>query len=185
MKENILIKEQELLKDERHRRSNNQFQYIRINLINIGTMLISSFIFKYDLFQKIDKNFYIGFISILSLLSLILFLMWIDDALTIAGIDKFFLYCEKKFGVDGWYNFRKRELNSTNTFQFKAYIFNIAIFISFVFPPLIAAFLFVIVNINIYIIYTFFVFIILVLFSLFYNWRKFSKDIYIQTENRK
>ena len=182
MNDTILIKEIELLKDERNRRSNNQFQYIRINLINIGVMFISSFLFKRDMFQTIDTNFYISFISILSLLSLTLFLMWIDDAFTIAGIDKFFQDCEKKYNVDGWYAFRKRVLNSTKTFKFKAHIFNIAVLMSFVFPPLIAAFLLLVSDINIYIIDIFFAFIILLLFALFYNWRKFSKDIYTETD---
>jgi len=120
--EMILTKEIELLKDERNRRSNNQFQYIRINLINIGVMFISSFLFKRDAFEHIDTSFYISFITILSLLSITLFLMWIDDAFTIAGIDKFFQYCEKKYSVDGWYAYRKIVLNKTNTFKFKAYI---------------------------------------------------------------
>jgi len=109
MKETILTKELELLKDERNRRSNNQFQYIKINLINIGTMLFSTFLFKYDLLLKnINEKFFISFILILLILSLILFLMWIDDAFTIAGIDKYFLYNEKKEKVKGWYIFRRQ-----------------------------------------------------------------------------
>jgi len=107
--------------------------------------------------------------------------MWIDDAFTIAGIDKFFQYCEKKYNVDGWYAFRKKVLNTTKTFQFKAHIFNIAVLMSFVFPPMIAAFLLLVSEINVYLIDIFFSMIIFLLFILFYSWRKFSKNIYVES----
>lgn len=184
MNDSLLLKEIDLLKDERNRRSNNQFQYIRLNLVNIGVMFISAFLFKKDAFQTIDANFYISFISILSLLSLTLFLMWVDDAFTIAGIDKFFQYCEEKYNIYGWYAFRKETLNSTKTFKFKSYIFNVAVLMSFVFPPMIAALLLFVANINIYVTDAFFASILLLLFTLFYNWRRFSKDIYVETKSK-
>ncbi len=59
-------------------------------------------------------------------------------------------------------------------------LFNIAVLMSFVFPPMIAAFLLLVSDVNIYLIDMFFVLIIVLLFTLFYNWRKFSKDIYVR-----
>lgn len=175
---------------ERLRRSSQQFQYVKLSLINVGLLSVvgafSSGKITADQtpFVGNASTFVIAFMLILSMISLVLFLLWIDDAILIGGIDNFLKHSEGKiFEVDkglSWFLYRE-ELNKTKAFKVNKHFFNLAIVISFVSPPfLISVFILLqeIDKIPMWVPVSGICIIIIFLVSLLAMWRKFTKNIY-------
>lgn len=135
--------ELDMLRQEKLRRASQQFEYVRLSLINIGVLsffgIVSVAFESEDLFTKLSENgsFVFALMCVLTVVSITLFLFWIDDALTIAGIDRYLTHKEEQVDKSGdvyWYEYR-RGLNSTASFIVKKWIFNLAIVLSFISPP--------------------------------------------------
>ena len=148
----LLDGEYNLLTEERTRRSSEQTEYMKFVIIGI----LSQFaIFIFELinsddfeFSKIDNTTLSIALLALSggvvILTTIIFLFWLDHALTIAVIDKFFLHKEKQNDILGWYSFREHYSKSNyflflgyqiNLMEIKAQMFKFSIFSSFLIPP--------------------------------------------------
>jgi hypothetical protein len=74
----------------------------------------------------------------------IIFLFWLDHALTISVIDRFFKRKEEKLDIEGWHTFRENYSKGTffkmgfvriNVMRLKINLFNISVFVSFLAPP--------------------------------------------------
>ena len=184
----ILVHELDMLRQEKLRRSRQQFECVRLSLVNVGVLSffgVFSVLAKEEAFTRISENatFVFAIMCVLTLISITLFLFWIDDALTIAGIDRYFLRKEEQVDTEGdmyWFEYRQ-QLNKTGAFIVKKWIFNLAVILSFVSPP----FLFLIFTalhtalqipqyVQIGAGFAFF----LVLVTPLYMWRKFTKRLY-------
>jgi len=147
MQKEFMLKEIEMLIGERDRRSRQQFEYIRLNLINIGVLSLFAVFKLFDSDSQISFDyqehsiFIFSIMAVLSVISITLFLLWIDDALTIGAIDRFLDRKEQSLDHEGdvyWFEYR-RQVNKSGAFMAKKWIFNIAILFSFVFPPFLFA----------------------------------------------
>lgn len=190
------------LVEDKIRRSNEQTEYMKFALIGIISQF-AIFIFSLsnsDKLQilKLDKVSLNIALLILSagvvVLTTILFLFWLDHALTISTIDKFFKQQEEKCNIIGWFKFREKYSKKTfinflgfriNLMHIKIQIFRFSIFVSFLTSPflfiLISSFnlklsthkeLFEIINYT-----TFSLFFIVLLLGLFL-WTHSGKEIY-------
>ncbi len=200
----LLEGEYSLLVEERTRRSTEQTQYLKFVLIGIISQflvfvlqVINSDNFS---FNKLDKTtLEIGLLLISAavvILTTILFFLWLDHALTISAIDKFFKEKENQNKILGWYTFREKYSENTefllfglkiNLMYLKIQIFKFSIFVSFLIPPIlfvISAFLSTkledykelvqIINISIFTAFT------LVLVFGLVIWTKSGKGIYFK-----
>jgi hypothetical protein len=144
--------EYSLLSEERTRRSNEQTEYLKFVLIGIigqfGIFLLQFLTEENSIFDKINKvDLNIALLSVSAgvvVLTTILFLLWLDHALTISAIDKYFRKKEEQNDILGWYRFRENYSKSTffrfiglkiNLMNLKIKIFRFAIFISFLISP--------------------------------------------------
>jgi len=177
----LLEGEYNLLAEERTRRSVEQF--------------VDS---DSSIFEKLDPaTLEIGLLIISAavvVLTSILFLFWLDHALTISAMDKFFKHKEKQNDIMGWYSFREVYSKETiikffgirvNLMSLKIQLFKFSIFISFLIPPI----LFVLIAslntslekyesiIQIINIGTFSIFTLILIFGLLV-WTSSGKDIY-------
>lgn len=141
IEQEILLAEINLVTNERLRRSKQQFEYIRLNILNVGIISIFGILKIVDVDAGIasalldNHKILISMMVVLSVISTTLFLFWVDDALTIAAIDRFLQQKEESVDKSGnlyWYEYREG-INSTSIFQMKKWIFNIAVFMSFIF----------------------------------------------------
>jgi hypothetical protein len=149
----LLEGEYALLTDERSRRSSEQTEYLKFVLIGIVTQfaLVIFELINADtpLFEKFDAEMISLGLTMVScgvvLLTTIIFFFWLDHALTISAIDHFFRKKEKVFGVRGWHAFRDHYSRNThfcvgpvkvNLMEMKIQMFKLAIFASFLTPPL-------------------------------------------------
>lgn len=185
----LLLKEIDLVKEERLRRSRQQFEYIRLNIINVGILTVFAILKLVDIDTSLTneimkyQSIFLSMMIVLMLISIILFLFWLDDAFTIAGFDRFLMNIEKKIDKSGnlyWYEYRDG-LNKSLAFKMKKYIFNVAIFLSFVFPPLFSLVIIALLEIIIvpdYVLVAVTLFGFLLLFIPFYVWRRFTKRLY-------
>ncbi|MEM8981763.1 MAG: hypothetical protein AAGC71_01960 [Pseudomonadota bacterium] len=185
----ILLHELEMLRQEKLRRSQQQFEYVRLSLINVGVLsffgVFSVLAEDTAVFSRITENatFVFALMCVLTIISVTLFLFWIDDALTIAGIDRFLLRKEEQVDVHGdayWFEYRS-QLNKTTAFIVKKWLFNLAVLLSFVSPPflfLIFAALHTALQIPQYIQVAGAVAFFLILVTPLALWRKFSRRLY-------
>lgn len=88
----------------------------------------------------------------ISVIVFVLMLLWLDDAISIAGMERFLQDREKSldtnttankkqnsedpYFLNGWYWYRENNLNPSRLFSFKARIYDTAVFLSFGFPLL-------------------------------------------------
>ncbi|MEO0574488.1 MAG: hypothetical protein AAF004_03430 [Pseudomonadota bacterium] len=185
----VLQHELEMLRQEKLRRSRQQFEYVRLSLINVGVLsffgIFSVLGQDEDMFARIVENstFVFALMCVLTVLSVTLFLFWVDDALSIAGIDRFLYQKEKQVDNTGdayWYEYRE-QLNRTGAFRAKKWIFNAGVLLSFVSPPflfLIFAALHTALQIPTYVQIGGAVMFFLMLVTPLVLWRKFSKRLY-------
>ncbi|MCZ0813950.1 MAG: hypothetical protein ACQEVT_10625 [Pseudomonadota bacterium] len=143
IEKDILLHELTMLREEKARRSRQQFEYVRLSLINVGVLsffgIFSVVAGGGEVAQKVAENaaFVFALMCVLTVVSITLFLFWIDDALSIAGIDRFLLWKERSVDDRGdvyWFEYRQ-QLNRTASFRLKKWIFNLAVVLSFVSPP--------------------------------------------------
>ena len=143
LEKDIMLGELAMLREERGRRSRQQFEYIRLSLLNVGVLsffgIFSVVMGEDDLAAKVAGNatFVFALMAVLTLVSITLFLFWVDDALTIAGIDRFFMTKEESVDTKGdiyWYEYRQG-LNITMVFKVKKWVFNIGVILAFISPP--------------------------------------------------
>lgn len=151
-KDILLEGEYALLSAERLRRSNEQTQYLKFVLMGIigqFAILITEFTdLEKIFFEKISSNIInIGMLMIsgsVVVLTTILFIFWLDHALTISVIDHFFKEKERKNGLIGWHTFREEYSKSTfikfpfiqiNLMNLKINLFKFSIFTSFLISP--------------------------------------------------
>lgn len=148
----LLDGEYSLLADERSRRSSEQTEYLKFVIIGI----VSQFaIFIFELinsdgfeFEKLDSATLSVAMLALSggvvVLTTLIFFFWLDHALTIAAIDKFFQHKEKQNNILGWYKFREHYSKNNfislfgkqlNLMELKIQMFKTSIFASFLIPP--------------------------------------------------
>lgn len=189
LEKELLLKEIDIIKDERLRRSRQQFEYIRLNIINVGILTVFGILKLVDIDTAMTnevmkyQSIFLSIMTVLVLVSITLFLFWLDDAFTIAGFDRFLMKIEEKIDKSGdlyWYEYRDA-LNKTFAFKLKKYIFNIAVFLSFVFPPLFSLIIIILLKVVVlphYVIVGIAVFGFMVLFIPFFVWRKFTKRLY-------
>jgi hypothetical protein len=202
--------EYSLLAQERHRRSSEQTDFIKIVLIGIaaqvGIMLLEIINFNNQIINNINQEKIELFLYLTSglvvLISVTLFLFWLDHALTILMIDKYLKQKELEVKEEGWFAFResfskntkikglfKTELEVT---RIKIFFFQTAILASFLTPSIIF-FLMIIFSSylenNILFIkilsLTLFVVIFLVLLYGIRTWISTSKNIYWTKEDSK
>ncbi len=185
----ILLHELDMLRQEKLRRSQQQFEYVRLSLINVGVLsffgIFSVLAQDENLFARITENstFVFALMCVLTILSVTLFLFWIDDALTIAGIDRFLYHKEQQVDTKGdayWYEYRS-QLNRTNAFIAKKWIFNLGVMLSFVSPPflfLIFAALHTALQIPTYVQIAGGIAFLMILVTPLVLWRKFSRRLY-------
>lgn len=148
----LLEGEYSLLVEERTRRSNEQTEYIKFVLIGIVGQFA---LFMFELINaeksviaSIEQSTIELALLIISAgvvaLTTIIFLFWLDHALTIATIDKYFQKKEEQNAIFGWYNFRQSYSKATyfkffgwsvNLMEMKIALFKLSIFISFLTPP--------------------------------------------------
>jgi len=198
----LLEGEYNLLTEERTRRSVEQTEYLKFVLIGIigqfGLFLFQFIDSDNTIFEKLDPaTLEIGLLIISAAvvaLTSIIFLFWLDHALTISAIDKFFKYKESQNNIIGWYSFREAYSQETkfrffwfriNLMNLKIQLFKFSIFISFLIPPI----LFVLMAslntslekyqsiIQIINIVTFSIFTLILIFGLLV-WTSSGKDIY-------
>ncbi|WP_306150915.1 hypothetical protein [Roseovarius sp. MMSF_3281] len=143
IEKDIMLNELAMLREEKNRRSRQQFEYVRLSLINVGVLsffgIFSVVVGGGEVAQKIMQNaaFVFALMCVLTVISITLFLFWIDDALTIAGIDRFLFRKEQSVDTKGdvyWYEYRQH-LNKTAAFRVKKWVFNLAVILSFISPP--------------------------------------------------
>lgn len=179
-----------MLFQDRTRRSAQQFQYVKLSLINVGLLsIIGAFSAISRSAQVADvfatgPTFVISLMVVLALLSAVLFCFWLDDAITIAGIDKFLKEAEIEIFEsemeDACFVYRE-SLNKTKAFQVKKVLFNFGIFLAFSSPPfLIGAFVLMqgLEDAPRWVPYAGMALLLLVLAFPILVWRNFSKDIY-------
>jgi len=147
IEKDVLLKQIEMLMQEKVRRSRQQFEYVRLSLVNVGILslfgVFSVIAGNDQINANIQENstFLFALMCVLTLLSVTLFLFWIDDALTIGGIDRFLAVKEEKVDTKGeiyWFEYRNG-LNKTRPFLFKKWVFNTAVVLSFISPPFLFA----------------------------------------------
>ena len=203
----LLEGEYSLVVEERTRRSVEQTEYLKFVLIGIvgqfGILMFQFLNSDHSIFDKLDKlTLEIAFLLISAtvvVFTTILFLFWLDHALTISAIDKFFKEKEKQNNILGWYTFREHYSKNTffsilgikiNLMNLKIQLFKFSIFISFLIPPilfiLIASLntaldkykeIIEIINISIFGIFTF-----ILIFGLI-TWTYSGKGIYFNAQN--
>lgn len=189
IEKDIMLSELTMLREERLRRSRQQFEYVRLSLINVGVLSFFG-IFSVatggdELTRKLTENstFIFALMAVLTLASITLFLFWIDDALTIAGIDRFFKIKEEAVDLKGdifWYEYRDG-LNKTRVFAVKKWIFNLAVVMSFVSPPflfMVFSMLHTMLLIPLWVQISGGVFFFMTLLIPLMIWRAFSKRLY-------
>jgi hypothetical protein len=142
-----------LLTEERIRRSSEQTEYLKFVLIGIiGQFAIFVFGLLNDdnnIFNKIDKETLESVLLMVSagvvVLTTLIFMFWLDHALTISVIDRFLKKKEQQNGILGWYTFRENYSKKTyfkflgikfNLMKFKIQLFQFSIFLSFLIPPI-------------------------------------------------
>lgn len=150
----LLEGEYSLLVEERTRRSNEQTEYLKFVLIGIvGQFALFMFELlntEQSVIASIEQSTIELALLIISAgvvaLTTIIFLFWLDHALTIATIDKYFQKKEEQNEVFGWYAFRQKYSKATyfnffgfviNLMEMKIALFKLSIFISFLTPPVI------------------------------------------------
>lgn len=189
VEKDILLKQFDMLLEEKSRRSRQQFEYVRLSLVNVGILSLFGVFSVISGNDEINLNiqsnstFLFALMCVLTLLSITLFLLWIDDALSIGGIDRFMATKERQIDTKGdlyWYEYRKK-LNGTRPFIFKKWVFNTAIVLSFISPPFLFAIFTVLHNVLSVPLWAqavgggaFFMVLILPLLI----WRKFTKRLY-------
>ena len=148
----FLESEYSLVLEERLRRSQEQTAYIKLVLIGIATQ------FAFILVEVVgsapatlvntDPETLKLVLLMLScgivIATSIIFLFWLDHALTISAIDRFFKSKEEYLGVEGWYLFREKYSQNTffkifkkklNIMKIKINCFRFSVFVSFLSPP--------------------------------------------------
>ncbi|MEL6862095.1 MAG: hypothetical protein AAGL11_09670 [Pseudomonadota bacterium] len=185
----VLSQQVDFLHQERLRRSKQQFEYVRLNLINVGILSLFGVlgVLSKDtgIASKLieDATFLFALAGVFTIISATLFLFWIDDAITIAGMDRFLAMNEKRVDKSGdlyWYEYRD-QLNKTTPFTFKKWAFNTAVFLAFICPPFLFVFfnlLFSMVEIPIMGWIVFIGACAVFLITPLWAWRKFSKRLY-------
>lgn|GEM_PF-6117458 len=139
----LFQQELEFVREERLRRSQQQFEYIKMSLISLTVSMLVGVLGLIG--QSAAKEtallamqgYVLPIALVLSIISFTLFLFWIDDALTIAGLDRFMRHVEER--VEGpqtilYYGFRDH-LNQSRAFKLKRWIFDTAILVTFFSPP--------------------------------------------------
>lgn len=203
----LLEGEYSLVVEERTRRSVEQTEYLKFVLMGIvgqfGIFMFQLVSSDNSIFEKLDKvTLEIAFLLISAavvVLTTILFLFWLDHALTISAIDKFFKEKEEQNNILGWYTFRENYSKNTfftflwikiNLMSLKIQLFKFSIFLSFLIPPilfiLIASLntaldkykeIIQIINISIFCFFTF-----ILIFGLV-TWTYSGKGIYFNSKN--
>ncbi|MBE0497458.1 MAG: hypothetical protein IBX45_13660 [Campylobacterales bacterium] len=195
--------EYSLLAQERHRRSSEQTNFIKIVLIGIaaqvGIVLLEIINFNNLLLDSINQEKIELFLYLVSglvvLVSVTLFLFWLDHALTILMIDKYLKQKELDVKKEGWFAFREAFSKNTKikglfgseleVTRVKIFFFQIAVLISFLTPSVI--FFFVITfssylekNMHFIKIGAFFLFAVIFLLLLYgiRTWFNTSRNIY-------
>ena len=142
-----------LLAEERVRRSSEQTEFLKFVLIGIvGQFAIFIFGLINDdnnIFEKIDKETLDSVLLMVSagvvVLTTLIFMFWLDHALTISVIDRFLKKKEQQNEILGWYTFRENYSKKTyfkflgiefNLMKFKIQVFQFSIFLSFLIPPI-------------------------------------------------
>lgn len=185
----ILLREIDLVREERLRRSKQQFEYVRLSLINVGVLSL------FGVFSVISKDvavaeniaanarFMFALMAVLTVISVTLFLFWVDDAITIGGLDRFLLHKEESVDTKGdlyWFEYRQ-QLNKTMPFQVKKWVFNLAIVLSFVCPPFlfgVFALLHDLLEIPVWVQITGATCFLMLLLIPLWIWRRFTKRLY-------
>ncbi|MGQ3486073.1 hypothetical protein [uncultured Roseovarius sp.] len=189
IEKDIMLNELTMLREERARRSRQQFEYVRLSLINVGVLsffgIFSVVAGGGEVAEKVSENaaFVFALMCVLTIISITLFLFWIDDALTIAGIDRFLMRKERSVDTKGdvyWYEYRQH-LNRTAAFRIKKWIFNLAVVLSFISPPFLFG-LFTIIHtmlqIPVWVQVSGGVFFFFVLVTPLLMWRRFTRRLY-------
>jgi hypothetical protein len=150
-----------LLAQERHRRSSEQTSFIKIVLVGIavqiGMILVeiinSNSTFLNDIEQEKIELFLYLINGLIVLISVTLFLFWLDHALTILMIDKYLKQKELDTNESGWFAFREAYSRNTKIKGFfgkkleltriKIFFFKTAILISFLTPSVVFFFMFI------------------------------------------
>ena len=179
----------EMMREERLRRSRQQFEYVRLNLINVGVLSLFALFGLSDggadnlLVGMLSDKIIFALMTVLALISLTLFLFWMDDAITIAGIDHYFGAIERHHGLeDGVYWYAHREkLNAERVFGLKHWIFNTAVILAFVSPP-VFLFLFILLvkapSLPPVVTLILFGVVLALLLTPFFAWRWYTKRLY-------
>lgn len=138
--EESLLEEYEylMLVENVQRRSNSQISYVKQTLTGILAQIA---ILGYDkILQTHESKLIIPDQALLTaslgiaVITFILMLFWLDDAITIAGIERYFQKSEGQKNM--WYNFRSEHLNNGKDFKLKAKLYNIAVIGSFCLPSI-------------------------------------------------
>ena len=149
----LLEGEYSLLVEERTRRSNEQTEYLKFVLMGIvGQFAIFAFeLLNSDtsFIDKIDAASLELIMLVISgavvVLTTILFLFWLDHALTISAIDHYFKAKEKQNNIYGWYSYREEYSSNTffhlfgikiNLMNLKIQFFKFSVMLSFLIPPI-------------------------------------------------
>lgn len=138
----FLLRQIEFVREERLRRSSQQWEYVRISMINNGVITLFGVTgIIYENSNTIDQNqLFVLFLIMLVgfyFISFILYLLWYDDAITIGGIDNFIRSKEEEIQNDEspfWHGYRDKFLNSKRSFRRKKLAFNLAIPLAFSSP---------------------------------------------------
>jgi hypothetical protein len=202
--------EYSLLAQERHRRSSEQTDFIKIVLIGIaaqmGIMLLEIVNFNNLILSDINQEKIELFLYLVSglvvLISVTLFLFWLDHALTILMIDKYLKQKETDVQEKGWFAFRETFSKNTKikglfgteleVTRIKIFFFQLAVLISFLTPSMIFFFMVVfssyleenILFIKIGALVLFTVVFLLLLYGI-RTWINTSKNIYWTKEKSK
>lgn len=182
-------RQMEMVREERLRRSRQQFEYVRLNLINVGVLSLFAIFGASSgdvggILAKISADkIVLSLMVVLALVSTTLFFLWMDDAISIAGFDHYLKEVEETHALEGgayWFAHREK-LNKTAVFSLKHWLFNTAVLLAFVCPPIILL-LFILLakgpDLPAIALFGLFTLIVFLLLGPFFIWRFFSRRLY-------
>jgi hypothetical protein len=149
-----------------NRRSQSQEKLLLYNLTT------SALIFSVVLQGLIRDN---SILLIIPVVSFLLYLLWIDHAITIAALEKYL----KNQSIIGWY-FHREDINKQKIFILKKYVYNCGVGLGFIGPSIISIFIYTFRSFSqIAVIFLILgILLTIIQLSLLFIWRKYSKELY-------
>jgi hypothetical protein len=150
------------------RRSQSQERFLLFNLTSSGV------IFSVILDGIVKDN---TILLIIPFISFILYLLWIDHAITIAALEK---YIKEKNGLkNGWYYYRE-QLNKQKIMKLKKHLYNLSVSLGFTGPSISAMAMYLWNRLDEIAITLLIIDLTLIVIQILFLiiWRRYSKDLY-------